>query len=44
MLFGLWAQKFLKDNNANNYLERPSYYLSTTALKGLGNLIEKARP
>jgi len=44
MLFRLWAKKFLKNNNANNYQERPSYHLSTAALKGLGNVIENIRP
>ena len=44
MLFRLWAKKFLKNDNADNYQERPSYHLLTAALKGLGNAIENARP
>jgi len=44
MLFGLWAKKFLKNNNADDYQERPSYYLLTAALKGLDNIIENTRP
>jgi len=44
MLFRLWAKKFLKNDNADNYQERPSYHLLTAALKGLGNAIENVRP
>ena len=40
MLFGLWAKKFLKNNNTNEYQERPFYYLLTAAFKGLGNAIK----
>jgi len=43
MLFGLWAKKFLKNDNADDYQERPFYYLSTAALKGLSDVIENVR-
>ena len=44
MLFGLWAKKFFKNDNADKYQERPFYYLLTAALKGLNNTMENARP
>ena len=44
MLFRLWAKKFLKNDNADNYQKRPFYYLLTAALKGLSDAMENAKP
>ena len=44
MLFRLWAKKFFKNDNADNYQERPFYYLLTAALKRLGDAMENVKP